>query len=383
MLPRLIVIGAGPIGIAAALESMHRGYDVTLLEGGQPGDSLMQWGSTRFFSPFAMNVTPRMRAMLNGSARDDSALLTGREFVEGVLLPIAQQEPLRSRLKTRHRVLAIGRRGLTREDYAGHPLRAERPFRLLVDTPDGEETFESEIVLDATGGYRVPRPFGAGGLPARGESRMTAMPVRTLGGLEASAASLRGKRILLIGNGHSAANAIAVLGRHSGAQVTWVVRTANRRVCEEIANDPLPERQRVVASANALAETPPPWLRVERRAMVERVEERDGTIRITLSGERTVDVDAIAAFTGYRPDGTLIGELAVEVSPVTEGGARLHRALANVTDCLNVPAVGARDLESGEPNFYFIGSRAYGRARTFLLRSGLQQLETILEGLPR
>ena len=86
---------------------------------------------------------------------------------------------------------------------------------------------------------------------------------------------------------------------------------------------------------------------------------------VVLSGGRRVEVDAIAAFTGYRPDGSIVGELAVETSPVTEGGARLQRAIANVTDCLTVPKVRKEDLESGEPNFYFIGSRSYGRSRAF------------------
>ena len=372
MPPRLIVIGAGPIGVAAALEAKERRYDVTVLEAGEPGEALLTWGNTRFFSPLAMNVTPRMRAVLNGSNRDDDALLTGREFVESVLRPIATSLDI----KTHHRVLAVGRRGLTREDYAGHPLRSERPFRLLVDSPRGEETLEAEIVFDATGGYRVPRALGAGGLPAAGESRVSPSVIRTLGALES--ASLEGKRILLVGNGHSAANAIAFLA-HANAAVVWAVRTANRRVCEEVANDPLPERQRVVAVANELAQAPPPWLTVERRAMVERIE---GSTAV-LTGGRSVRFDVIAAFTGYRPDASILGELAVEISPVTEGGARLQRAISNVTDCLNVPAVRRQDLESGESNFFFIGSRAYGRARTFLLRTGLQQLDTIFEGLPR
>ncbi|HWW62823.1 MAG TPA: hypothetical protein VN181_15725, partial [Thermoanaerobaculia bacterium] len=100
-----------------------------------------------------------------------------------------------------------------------------------------------------------------------------------------------------------------------------------------------------------------------------------------LTGGRSVDADVIAAFTGYRPDASFLGELAVETSPVTEGGARLHRAISNLTDCLSVPNVKRTDLESGEPGFYFAGSRSYGRSRTFLLQNGFAQLETILDGL--
>ena len=375
MVKRLIVIGSGPIGIAAAVEANARGYETTVLERAETGDALLKWGSTRFFSPFSMNVNPRMRDLLRNSP-DDDAILTGREFVDDVLRPLAAS----LNVKTQHRVVAIGRRGLTREEYAGHPLRSERPFSLVVDTPTREETFEADIVLDATGGYRVPRPFGAGGLPALGASLYASRVIRTLGELER--APLKGKRVLVVGNGHSAANAIAFLGR-AEATVTWTVRSANARPCEEVANDALPERRRIVGTANDFAQSPPPWLRVERRAMVHRIDERDGALRVGLSGDRNVTVDVIAAFTGYRPDASFLGELALEISPVTEGGARLQRAVSNVSDCLNVPTVERHDLESGEPNFFFVGSRAYGRARTFLLHTGLQQLDAIFEGLPR
>ena len=378
MPPRVIVVGAGPMGIAAAIGALDRGFEVTVLEAEEVGASLRTWGRTRFFSPFGMNVSPRMAELLDGTRPPDDTLLTGAEFADLVLLPLAEREPLRGRIRTRTRVVGIGRRNLTREEYAGHPLRAERPFRLLVETPEGEETLEAEIVLDATGGYRFPKPLGAGGLPARGESRLTRQPIRTLGELDAQRDALRGRRVLLVGHGHSAANAVDVLG-HSGVDLIWAVRTQKRRPCEEVANDPLPERQRVVERANALAE----GLRVERRAMIESIAERDGVYDVWLTGGRRVEVDAIAAFTGYRPDGSMLGELAVETSPVTEGGARLFRAISNVTDCLAVPQVRKEDLQSGEPNFYFVGSRSYGRSRAFLLRTGLQQLETILDGLPK
>ena len=102
---------------------------------------------------------------------------------------------------------------------------------------------------------------------------------------------------------------------------------------------------------------------------------------MSLSGGRRVVVDEIVALVGYRPDASLLGELAVELSPASEGAARLTRALCNVTDCLAVPAVAARDLESGEPGFALVGHKSYGRSRAFLLQTGLAQLETIVAGI--
>jgi thioredoxin reductase len=379
---RVLVIGAGPMGIAAALGALDRGHDVTVLERGEVGASLRTWGPTRFFSPLHMNVSARMRAILGTELPDDGALLTGAQYADRVLLPLVARPPLAGRVKTGHAVVAIGRRGLTRGDYAGHPLRAEKPFRVLCDN---DEVFEAEAILDASGGLVVPRSIGVGGLPARGEATLAQRPIRTLGELAARRDSLGGKRILLLGHGHSAANAInmleALASDEPSTRVIWAVRGANRRPCEEVPHDPLPERESIVARANALAEAPPPFLRMERRAMIDSVAQNNGHVVIALTGGRIVEADAIAAFTGYKPDGTFLSELTVETSPVTEGGARLYRAIANITDCLAQPRVAPADLESGEPGFYFVGSRGYGRSRTFLLQTGLAQLEIVLDAL--
>jgi thioredoxin reductase len=306
-------------------------------------------------------------------------LLTGDAYVDRVLAPLVERAPLRGRVHTGRTVVAIGRRGLTRADYAGHPLRAERPFRVV--TQD-DETFEADVVLDASGGLRVPRAFGAGGLPARGESTLARAPIRTLRELAAAREQIRGRRVLVLGDGHSAANAIVMLAdvaaEEPSTRITWAVRSANRRPCEEVMNDPLPERRDVVARANALAEAPPEFLTMQRKAMIESVAQNNGHVAVALSGGRSVTADVVAAFTGYRPDAAFLTELTVETSPVTEGGARLYRAISNITDCLSMPQVAPADLQSGEPGFYFIGSRAYGRSNGFLLKTGLAQLETIL-----
>jgi thioredoxin reductase len=358
------------MGIAAAIGALERDHEVVLLEKGDVGESLRSWGTTRFFTPLSMNITPAMRGILGGAAPPSDALLTGQEMIDLVLKPVARA--LGDRVRTGTRVVALGRRGLTKSDYAGHPLRSERPFRIVLDD---DEVLEADVVLDSTGGYAVPNAIGSGGLPAKGEKRLSRPLIQTLGAVDDS---LSGKRVLLVGHGHSAANAIIAL-RQIGADVTWAVRTMNRRPCEEIAGDPLAERRRVVGEANAIAET----IRVERRAMVEQIEEENGHYRVRLSGNREVEADAIAAYTGFHPNGGIQSELTAETSPVTEGAARLYRAISNVTDCLTVPRVSPKDLQSGEPDFWFIGSRSYGRARTFLLQTGLAHLETILESISR
>jgi thioredoxin reductase len=379
---RLAVIGAGPMGLEAALGAAERGFDVTVLESDRVGGNLRRWGRARLFSPFAMNVSPRVRAALGASCPADDALLTGPEMVERVLEPLARTPALAGRVRAGHRVVAVGRARTIRRDLPGHPMRAERPFRLLVETADGEQVFEAEAVLDASGVYGRPAALGAGGIPAPGERALNGQVIRQLGALESALPGLAGRDVLLVGHGHSAANALAMLAAvEPRPRVTWAVRSPNRRPCVEVAHDPLAERQRVTAAANDLAADPPTFLTVERRAAVDSVALKCGRLGVSLGGGRAGWFDAVVGLTGYRPDLSFLGELALEISPVSEGPARLARALGNVTDCLSLPAVAPRDLDSGEPGFYTIGAKSYGRLPTFLLRTGLQQLETILDAL--
>ena len=385
---RLLVIGAGPMGLFAALAGVEKGFDVTVLEKDEVGSALLGWGPTRFFSPFGMNLPPAVRRALVGSERPlppDEALLTGPEMVSQLLAPLAGSTRLAGRVLTGHRVVGVARAGMMRMDFAGHPLRAERPFRVLAETPAGERSFEADVVLDASGVTGQPCWMGDGGLPARGERRIASRIVRDLGGLDRRLDRLAGRSILLVGNGQSAATALlrlAELCRESPAtRITWVVRAGNRRPCAEAAEDPLPERQRVVSLANDLAQAPPDFLVVERRAMVEAVAHGQDRLAVEFSGGRSGVYDEIVSLTGYRPDLSFLSELALEISPATEGAARLSRALAGVTDCLSIPRVRSEDLASGEPGFFLIGAKSYGRSRNFLIRTGLVQLDSVFDGV--
>jgi thioredoxin reductase len=366
------------MGLEAALGAEERGFDVTVLEKGQVGESLRRWGRTRFFSPLGMNVSARVKRRLGALLPREDAILTGVEMVERVLEPLAAG--LRSSVRTGHRVVAVGRSRMTRSEMAGHPLRAERPFRLLVEGPEGEYAIEAEAVLDASGVYDTPAAVGSGGVPARGERACRSRLVRHLGTLEERLPDLAGRDVLLVGHGHSAAQAIGLFEKLSPApRVVWATRSAQRRPCVEIAGDPLAERRSVVARANELAQDPPAFLRVERRASVESIEAENGHLAVGLGGDRVGRFDAVVGFTGYRPDVSFLSELALEISPVSEGAHRLQRAIAGVTDCLTPPRVRDEDLLSGEPGFYLVGFKAYGRLPTFLLQNGRSQLERVLE----
>ena len=284
---RVIVIGAGPMGLEAALLCAARGHDVTVLEQHDVGDALRRWGPTRCFSPFAMNLSARARALLADAPADD-ALLTGPEVAERVLVPLSRAAPLAGRVRTRHRVVSVGRARMRRDELAGHPLRSERPFRLLVDTPEGERVFEADAVLDASGVYGQPLPLGAGGLFAVGERGLGARIVRHLGELHARLPRRRDERVARR-RAWPFGGARGGSGRRARASLTWALRAPNARPVAEVAADPLPERAAIVARANAIAAAPPRTF--ARAACARRRDRADGDeaaawrIAVTLIGD--------------------------------------------------------------------------------------------------
>lgn len=359
------IIGAGPSGLAAACACLRRKLVPLVLEAETPGASLARFGPTRFYTPLKMNLPIDVIAFAGGTP-DLDAILTGPETAR-ILEAAASSSKLAPYIQMHHRVTSITRGTLARGEMAGHPVRAEMPFRVVAN----DRVFEVDGVLDATGTYGNPVPLA---LPCS-----MVETVRDLGVLHSRRQELAGKRILLTGHGHSAATALLVLEslvrEAPGTRITWVTRSRNRRPVAGVPSDTLLERERVVSAANALAEAPPEWLRVERAAPIESL--IDGLAK--LPGGRTVEYDVVVALIGYRPNLDFLSELPLEISPVTEGSSGLWRALANVTDCLSVPSVSPGDLASGEPRFHLIGAKSYGRARTFLLQTGYAQIETILD----
>jgi thioredoxin reductase len=359
------IIGAGPSGLAAACACLRRRLFPVVLEAETPGASLKRFGSARFFTPLKMTLPVDVIAFAGGTP-DLDALLTGPEIAK-ILETAAASPHLAPYVQTHHRVTSVTRGTLARGDMAGHPARGEMPFRVIAN----DRVFEVDGVLDASGTYGNPVPLA---VPCS-----MVETIRDLGVLEARKRELAHRRILLTGHGHSAATALLVLEALAkeapATRVIWATRSHDRRPVATVPGDPLPERDRVATQANALAESPPGWLTVERAAPVESL--TGGLAK--LPGGRTVEFDVVVALIGYRPNLDFLSELPIEIAPATEGAHGLSRALANVTDGFSPQSVSMKDLGSGEPRFHMLGAKSYGRARTFLLQAGYAQIDTILD----
>ena len=401
--PRIAVLGAGPVGLEAALYASALGMPVAVFDAGRVGEHLRQWGHVKMFSPFGMNSTSlgrtRLKIDLPGhELPSESALLTGREYLAAYLEPLSGTPPLRDALRLQTRVLAVGRQGILKEEDPGNATRASHPFRLLVRGEKGDERFEeADVVLDCTGTYGKPRWLGDGGIPAVGE--IAARP-NLAHGLEDILGEKRSyyadKTTLVIGAGYSAATSVCNLAtlteRHQGTWVIWLARATRTQPIHRYVNDTLRERDQVAVRANSLATRGDGCVEFHPGAVIDAVEFKGADKGFTVRGRRggkamTWEPERIIANVGYSPDFAIYRELQVHECYASLGPMALAAALQKHAggDCLTMPAQGATALRNPEPNFFILGAKSYGRNSNFLLRIGFEQVRevfTLIVGNP-
>lgn len=394
-LPRIAILGAGPIGLEAALYARTLSYPVDIYERGQVGEYWQRWGHVRLFSPFGMNGTPLGRAAINKANPDhdfpaDDACITGREHRAAYLLPLSKLEILKGCLHAETQVLAVGRHALLKDDDPGATKRARQPFRLLVrDSQKKERSEEADIVLDCTGTYGQHRWLGDGGIPAGGELAAEPYISYVLEDLTGERKKIyTGKTILVVGSGYSAAstvcNLVALADDNPATWVVWLARGSRTQPIVRLANDPLRERDRLAVKANTLATRTDANAEFHPSSLIDKVEflgqDRGFRVGAAIAGKaRTWDVDLIIGNVGYSPDSNLYRELHVHECYTTLGPMKLAAALFGQKghDCLKVAGGGAENLRNPEPNFYILGAKSFGRNSNFLLRTGFDQVREV------
>ncbi|BBX68310.1 NAD(P)-binding domain-containing protein [Mycolicibacterium psychrotolerans] len=379
----VVVIGAGPQGLAAAAHMLERGLTPLVLEtGGGPGTTVAQWSHVRTFSPWPELVDAAAGRILlpTGWAAPESGYPTGGEWITEYLTPLAQA--LGPHVRYRTRVTGVSRRGHDRVLSAG---RDSAPFVVHVIDRDGREsTLTAQAVVDASGTWMQPNPAGADGLPALGEREGAAAGVVTYTPpTPQSTTSWADQHIVVVGSGHSAMTAVielaAVARERPATRVTWALRRgAIGDTFGGGASDALPQRGALGTAAHAAVDaglvTMITGFRTERIDVVDR--------RATLlaeDGRALEPADHIVVLTGFRPDLSFLSEMRLELDPVLQAPLKLAPAIdPNVHSCGSVPPHGATELaHPEEPGLFVVGMKSYGRAPTFLALTGYEQVRSV------
>jgi len=381
----VVVIGAGPVGLAAAAELVERGFEPLVLErGAEAGAGVAEWNHVRLFSAWSELVAPAAGRLLEdtGWARPDGdAYPTGSDWAERYLRPLATA--LGDRVRFDAEVVGVARRGRDRVVDSG---RDEESFTVHVRAVDGsEERIAARAIIDASGTWSTPNPLGGEGLPAVGERSAVDRIAYRVPDLADPVVRTRyaGRHVVVAGSGHSALTALVALSGLAkdapDTRISWVLRRGS------VGNtfgggdaDQLPARGALGLRAQAAVKSG--LITVVTGFRTEALE-RDDAGRLTLvsaAGQRIEQVDEVVTLSGFRPDLTWLSELRLELDPTLQAPVALAPLIdPNVHSCGTVYPHGAQELAHPEKNFYLAGMKSYGRAPTFLAMTGYEQVRSI------
>ena len=376
------VIGAGPVGLAAAAQLATRGLPFVVVEAGTAvAASVRQWAHVRLFSPWRWTTDPAARELLRATGwrePDPDELPTGADLVERYLRPLAEHPAIAANLSLGATVTAISRQGFDKVRGAG---RDAAPFVLRLST--GEELL-ARAVIDASGTWRTPNPLGGNGLPAVGEAQARAA-ARVFDGMPDVLGEWRhhfaGRAVVVVGAGHSAMGTLLALAQLAtevpDTRVAWVLRADSPDGSYGGGeSDALPARGAIGTRLRALVRAGA--IAVHSGFFVREV---TATALISVDG-REVPAEVVVNATGARPDHTITAELRLDVDPIL-GSTRALAPLIdpNLHSCGTVPPHGVDELAHPEPGFFVVGAKSYGRAPTFLLATGYEQARSVVAAL--
>jgi hypothetical protein len=380
------IIGAGPIGLAAAAHAMEQGLKPVVLEAGlQVGHAVRQWNHVQLFSPWEYSIDKASERLLAGTgwnSPDPHVYPTGAELIEHYLEPLATRTHLKEVVRTSSRVTAISRVGYDKLKTKGREAAA---FELRYQNGRGPETVRADAVIDASGTWFSPNPAGANGLVAIGETESAgkiAYGMPDVLGKDRS--RYAGKRVAVLGAGHSAIGTLIELSRLAAdvpeTQPIWILRGNNpSKAFGGGANDKLAARGELGRQFAALFAAGN--IKVELQFSVSHISVQDDHLRLgagSASCGRHVIADELIVATGFRSDISYLRELRIRLDPAIECPPALAPLIdPNEHSCGTVRPHGARELAQDEPGFYFAGMKSYGRAPTFLMITGYEQVRSI------
>lgn len=379
------ILGAGPVGLAAAAHVLERGLEPVVLEAGPAvGHAVRQWRHVQLFSPWEYNIdkaAERLLAETGWNRPQPDHYPTGGELLEQYLEPLATRTRLKDRIRTQSMVTSIGRAGFDKVKSKG---REAAPFEIRYRNGKGPETLRADAVIDATGTWFSPNPAGADGRPALGEreaqDRIAYGMPDVLG---RDRARYAGRCVAVLGGGHSAIGTLIDLAKLKDeaptTEIVWLLRGEN------------PEKSFGGGAADQLAARGALGSAFASLVASGRITSATGfkASRITRDGDkllvsaagcpgRAVTVDELVVATGFRPELDFLREIRLALDPALECPPDLAPLIdPNLHSCGTVRPHGARELAQPEAGFYFAGMKSYGRAPTFLMLTGYEQVRSI------
>ncbi|WHZ00073.1 FAD-dependent oxidoreductase [Peribacillus simplex] len=381
------IIGGGPVGLAAAAHLLKKGEKFIVLEAGDSvGSSMLEWGHVRMFSPWQYNIDKAAKELLENAgwtSPDEIALPTGRELVEEYLLPLSNLPEMKEKIMLQAKVVGVAKKA---HDKLKTGKRDTVPFQLYVEVNGDTTVIEAKAVIDSSGTWTNPNPILSNGIWTNAEKQLHNQIHYGIPNVEQLENRYQNKTTVVIGSGHSAINALLDLAtlqqKFADTKIYWVLRKKQiHEVYGGQENDGLAARGELGTRIQQLVESG--RINILTPFHINGVYPTNGKISVMgeLNGEEFTldDIDEIVVSTGFRPDTTFLNEIRINLDSAVESIDTLAPLIdPNIHSCGTVRPHGEQELRHPEKNFYIVGMKSYGRAPTFLLATGYEQVRSVV-----
>lgn len=379
----IVILGAGPVGLAAAAHlSLANEAFIVLEKGAEVAENIKSWQHVRLFSPWQYNVDKAAKQLLlkSGWTMPEKDLLpTGQEIREAYLQPLANLPEIKPFISFNTTVVGISKKN---HDKMKSVNRESAPFVIYTEQNGETKRILASAVIDATGTWATPNPVHADNVWTSAEQKLTDNIFYGIPNVEALKERYTGKRVTVIGGGHSAINTILELEKLEDVEITWILR--KKRVEDAYGGeekDALAARGELGSRIHTLVDNGK--VKVFTPFYIEELKQTSAGIIIKgegVTGEQQLpEVDEIIANTGSRPDFSLLKEIRLSIDAAVESIEALAPLIdPNEHSCGTVRPHGELELRHPETGFYIVGMKSYGRAPTFLMATGYEQVRSVV-----
>jgi thioredoxin reductase len=382
------IIGGGPVGLAAAAHLKKSNQPFILFEtGNQIGANILKWGHVRLFSPWEYNIDKVAESFLREAQipiPNKEYVPYGKEIISDYLKPLANLSGIKENIHLNSEVIAIGRNGLDKMKNGG---RKELAFSIQVIENSKFVIYKAKAIIDASGTWQNPNPLGSGGIFALGEIENRnkihyGMPDIS----ETDMDKYANKTTLVVGGGHSAIGSILALNnlkeKFPNTKIHWILR--KQQVSDVYGGqeaDKFKARGALGIQIEKLVNSGA--IEIHTPVYIHEIKKNEGQLIIKgLKHENYFSlkgIDKIISNTGSRPDFNFLREIRFDSDAALESVPKLANLIdPNIHSCGTVRPHGEAELRQKEKDFYIVGMKSYGRAPTFLMTTGYEQVRSIV-----
>lgn len=382
------IIGGGPVGLSAAAHLKKSKQPFILFElGNQIGANILKWGHVRLFSPWEYNIDKAAETLLREAQipiPNKTYVPYGKEIIEEYLKPLANLTGIKENIHLNSNVISIGRNGL---DKMKDDNREGLPFSIQVIENGKFKLYKAKAIIDATGTWQNPNPVGSGGIFAVGEVENRAHIYYGMPDInETDNDKYANKTTLVVGGGHSAIGSILALNslikKFPNTKIHWLLR--KQQVSDVFGGqeaDKFKARGTLGIQIEKLAKSGA--IKIHTPVYIHEIEKNNG--QLVINGLKHKDsfilqgIDEIISSTGSRPDFSFLREIRFDSDASIESVPKLANLIdPNIHSCGTVRPHGEAELRQKEKDFYIVGMKSYGRAPTFLMTTGYEQVRSIV-----